>query len=432
MTAEVGVINTMGVALAADSAVTVRGKTEKVHISAEKLFQLSNSAPVGAMLYGNAFFVGLPWETIVKSYRRHLGDTLFETVREYAEHLLSWLGENRDLFPDEVRKRQILSLLRGYFLFIRDQIIQKRVDREAKRQDGLDDSDLPIILDQVVKESLEQVRSYPLLKNLPTDSRKLLRKEFRSALVRIKTQIFGQLPFKPSTKRLLNTLAVELLTRHYFGPFQCGLVVAGYGEKQYMPALVSYELEEMVCSKPRCAMINDYVIKGPAEAVIIPFGQKDVVWAFMEGIDERIHEFMVESTSELFKGTLDFVIEMIESADESLGDTLSTAIHPNVANMLSALFDAWQNYRRDYWSPVLNVVSSLPKNGLAEIAEALVNLTKFRRQVTDVPETVGGPIDVAVITKGDGFVWMRRKHYFEASLNPRFMARYYERRNGYD
>lgn len=158
MTAEVGVMNTMGVALAADSAVTVRGKAEKIHISAEKLFQLSDSAPVGAMLYGNAFFVGLPWETIVKSYRRHLGDTLFETVREYAEHLLSWIGENRDLFPDEVRERQIFSLLLSYFLFIRDEI-KERINRQAERQDGLNESDLPAILDQVVKESLERVRS---------------------------------------------------------------------------------------------------------------------------------------------------------------------------------------------------------------------------------------------------------------------------------
>ena len=39
-------------------------------------------------------------------------------------------------------------------------------------------------------------------------------------------------------------------------------------------------------------------------------------------------------------------------------------------------------------------------------------------------ETVGGPIDVAVITKGDGFVWVKRKHYFEAEYNPRVIARY--------
>jgi len=35
-------------------------------------------------------------------------------------------------------------------------------------------------------------------------------------------------------------------------------------------------------------------------------------------------------------------------------------------------------------------------------------------------------IDVAVISKGDGFVWIKRKHYFKAELNPQFFANYYK------
>ncbi len=42
-------------------------------------------------------------------------------------------------------------------------------------------------------------------------------------------------------------------------------------------------------------------------------------------------------------------------------------------------------------------------------------------------ETVGGPIDVAVISKGDGFIWIKRKHYFSPELNPQFFANYYRR-----
>ena len=40
-------------------------------------------------------------------------------------------------------------------------------------------------------------------------------------------------------------------------------------------------------------------------------------------------------------------------------------------------------------------------------------------------ETVGGPIDVAVISKGDGFVWVKRKHYFPADLNNHFFRNYF-------
>ena len=54
------------------------------------------------------------------------------------------------------------------------------------------------------------------------------------------------------------------------------------------------------------------------------------------------------------------------------------------------------------------------------MAETFVNLTSFKRRVTQDTESVGGPVDVAIITKGDGFVWMKRKHYFDAKLNPHY------------
>ena len=78
----------------------------------------------------------------------------------------------------------------------------------------------------------------------------------------------------------------------------------------------------------------------------------------------------------------------------------------------------------DHVQPVMAMVSALPKDELAAMAEALVNLTAFKRRLTGVLETVGGPIDVAVISKGDGLVWIKRKHYFPEELNRQFAANY--------
>ena len=41
--------------------------------------------------------------------------------------------------------------------------------------------------------------------------------------------------------------------------------------------------------------------------------------------------------------------------------------------------------------------------------EALVYVTSLKRKVSSASETVSEPIDVAVISKGDGFVWIKRK-----------------------
>jgi hypothetical protein len=73
---------------------------------------------------------------------------------------------------------------------------------------------------------------------------------------------------------------------------------------------------------------------------------------------------------------------------------------------------------------IVSMVSVLPKEELAAMAEALVNLTSFKRRFTPNAETVGGPIDVAVISRGDGFIWVKRKHYFRPELNPHFSTNY--------
>lgn len=45
------------------------------------------------------------------------------------------------------------------------------------------------------------------------------------------------------------------------------------------------------------------------------------------------------------------------------------------------------------------------------MAEGMINLTSFKRRLVldNFSETVGGPIDIAFISKGDGFIWIKRK-----------------------
>lgn len=92
MTAEIAVMNTKAVALAADSAVTIN-YGEKVYHSVDKLFQLSCVHPVGVMFYGRDNFLNIPWETIIKSYRQRLKDAHFPTVSAYARDFFQFLQQ---------------------------------------------------------------------------------------------------------------------------------------------------------------------------------------------------------------------------------------------------------------------------------------------------------------------------------------------------
>lgn len=64
------------------------------------------------------------------------------------------------------------------------------------------------------------------------------------------------------------------------------------------------------------------------------------------------------------------------------------------------------------------VMPAMPIQDAIDLAEFFVDLTiKFSKFNMGAP-TVGGPIEIAAITKHEGFKWVKRKHYFDTKLNP--------------
>ena len=49
---------------------------------------------------------------------------------------------------------------------------------------------------------------------------------------------------------------------------------------------------------------------------------------------------------------------------------------------------------------------------MAALADSLIDLTGFQRILTFSQEGVGGTVDLAVISKADGFTWIRRKNWY--------------------
>ena len=85
-----------------------------------------------------------------------------------------------------------------------------------------------------------------------------------------------------------------------------------------------------------------------------------------------------------------------------------------------------KDMREVYTEPLLNTVVNLDKEDMANMAESFISLTSLVRRMQPGEETVGGPVDVAVISKGDGFVWINRKHYFKPELNTQFFYNYFK------
>ena len=66
---------------------------------------------------------------------------------------------------------------------------------------------------------------------------------------------------------------------------------------------------------------------------------------------------------------------------------------------------------------LLSAVDGFNMQELASMAESLVSITNLQRHFTSSEESVGGPVDVAVITRHEGFIWVKRKMWFDSQLN---------------
>ena len=416
MTAEVAILNREAVAMAADSALTLGGPVGKVYNSANKLFALSRLEPVAVMVYGGGSFEGVPWATVVKEYRRHLAAGTFDTIEDYASDFIAYLRSLVPHIPEDIRREGV----RMRVFWELDQL-RRSVDARTSGDHPGDDqmllarieSRLPHLEDQTAETG-------------PDESPALL--EFNEAVddwdVLIRT-FLEDLPVTDAVAETAQAMVRASLRVATWSPMSSGIVVAGFGASQMFPALSNYLVDGVFADDVRVRQLQRVQIGWQQSAVICPFAQQDMVTTFMDGLHpdyQRALVGFIDETMQLFASHFGNQVQDALPPDDFQGlmSSMATARSETVELFQEQLRDLLEQRHSD---PIMSVVEMLPKEELAEMAEALVNLTSLKRRVTPDEETVGGPVDVAVISKGDGLIWIKRKHYFAPELNPRFFDR---------
>ena len=144
---------------------------------------------------------------------------------------------------------------------------------------------------------------------------------------------------------------------------------------------------------------------------------------FLDGIDPDFEDYlrsaMSEALNDMGKDVLNSFVKTSAKNKKLISEKIAEAADKYLKEFSEkSLKRKETNFRQK----ILDMVNFMPKSDLANMAESLINLTSTKRRVSAESETVGGPIDVAVISKFDGFVWIKRKHYFEKELNPRYFV----------
>lgn len=416
MTAEIAILNRTAVALAADSIVTLAGpRSSKTYDSAEKIFQLSRYHPIGLMIYNNALFMSAPLEVVVRRYRETITTVGFEGIvqvwpdfekfllgfeRERAdelEHFQGMVSFELKRFGDMLLKHMFDAVTGGkkkkgieppeHFLARRIEERTAEADRRMLAPAYLDD----ITFDQFVAEYGEEVE-------------KAANERF---------PVFG-IEVSSDLRDSLNRLMLAILRSDIRSGAYTGLVFAGLGTKELFPTLVALELDGVYFGRARTmnhALVD--IDRRGETAAVVPFAQKDMPERFILGIDKRFE-------GALEKIATSMVSDVVGQAGDAFDDDQGELIRAAAARQFK---DGLDLLKRNSEETLKTVVNHMSKKELGEVAFSLVELTSRKRRYSTDMETVGGPIDVAILTRNEGFVWVRRKHYFDADLNPHYAPR---------
>jgi hypothetical protein len=412
MTAEIAILNRAAVALAADSVVTLSSpRGRKMYDSAEKIFEISRYQPIGLMIYNNAHHVNAPLEVVVRSFREAQTSGAFDRLvsvwPKFSEYLLGYGHSDEDEF-DHLRQMVAVELDQLSTIHL-NAMLEALVHRRRKR--------LPTPVERVraaIASRRAEAEADRLEGFLEDKTEADFIKRYGKVIDGIADVVLGGLELDDALRAELHGLFFALVRSGVRTDAFTGFVFAGFGTADLFPTLHSLECDGIYFERFRIIResVTDIDRRGDTAAVV-PYAQTDMAERFILGIDKS-------SETALEKIMMSMVSEIVDARPRTFP-----------ADARSALLDAARQRFREgveglkatSEQNLKGVVDHLSKKELADVAYSLVELTSRKRRYSSDPETVGGPIDVAILTRNEGFIWVKRKHYFDLALNPSYAKR---------
>jgi len=213
MTCEVAVMNKRGIALAADSAVTL-GNGKKIYHTAEKLFSLSPSIPVAIMTFGATDMMNVPWETVVKIYAQKLGSRRFDTLDQCAKDFLSFIEGATSLFPPEDQKSHVKGVVGAAW----SELYRDKLSEKLGEKSKVPENDKLASLTEIIHNDHELWMKYEDIEGLGPDYGARVVKTYGDVLDQVEKQVFEGMKLPRTLKSDLRKTVSLMYGKEWFHP----------------------------------------------------------------------------------------------------------------------------------------------------------------------------------------------------------------------
>lgn len=155
---------------------------------------------------------------------------------------------------------------------------------------------------------------------------------------------------------------------------QIGFNVVGYSSNENMAEEYQIDIKNGICEGPN-------LLRPKSDAGITWSGQPEAISRLILGFGTNLENVL--------RNNLGVPEEQIPSALEILKENLTMPF----------------------------VIPAMPFQDAIDLAKFLVETTINFSRFAPGPQTVGGPLELATISKHEGFKWIYRKHYYNRDLN---------------
>lgn len=426
MTTQVVLMNGLGVALASDSAVTAGGK---VLNTSEKLFEFPAPHKLAVLISGRAEFMGHPWEVLLSAWVEGLSRQ-FPTLLEYRDAFYKFLMgvfssspslsrfESNYLkdcyFAEDGPYKTARTILSDLCIPFYESALSKEdfgiFMQNSDWPDGFREKLTSLLTEDLVAEihkRFAEAMEYALSEYTPVDgvsnaqARIWVDKYYSQFEKPLPEVDFEYWPDVPNLENLVKDLFAARIIHADFSDANINFV--GYGFGEIFPSAAGVYLH---------GAVGGFLLKR-WEGNLTPSpepryffcGQDDAIVSLTKGEDYLLTDRAVELAKRKLN---DIYLQLAESTDERVQMTREYVKQSIDADDIKEELIRAGNDRK--LKPFTKAIYMSPILDLAEFAAQLVGVQAASAAMTQENPTVGGFVDVAVITHRRGFEWIRHKH----------------------
>ena len=411
MSVGVCIINRNGIALAADSAGTYTGN-KMFYNSMNKVFSLSRKYVYGAITYGATTIYNVSIDQVLKEFRTYLDSQ--DQVSDFFDILPlfeSFINQHISYYKFDSAETNHCNGL------IKDLVVQWGNKIKAVASEENAETKIEAVLNELatVMNNSIKIDNYDVSSHINTTYN-----GYFNTLIGIVVPELNNYPAQRDCfwNYICNYFNLSLTSETNN---LMGLFFAGYGQSDAFPKFTHIELYRIVGGKIKYRLVERYE-ESNNHAQIVPLAQPDVILTFCKGISNRFINYIPQKVESIINSKVDTLPDTFTDDQKSALKAILGSSKNEIASAISATI------QNDNVKPILDSVQLIPLPEMAFLAESLVNITSLKRTfaIDGNQQTVGGPTDVAVMSKGDGFVWIKRKHYFDNQINPNYLMKLHE------